>query len=185
MPITEQIIKDCIAGNKLQQKQLFQQTAPVLLGICYRFTKSLDDAEDILQEAFIKIFTYLPQYKFEGSFEGWMKRIVVNTAITYIKKHKRYKKELDIEAIALHPISNDEPNITIEVKELVEIIRSLPVAQQTVFNLVAVEGYNQVEVSDMLQMNVNTVRSHYNRARMQLIKQIEQQQMLQHNTHAK
>jgi RNA polymerase sigma-70 factor (ECF subfamily) len=144
-----------------------------MLGTCYRYTKSLADAEDILQEGFIKVYTRLHQFKHSGELGGWIRRIMVNTAITYINKHNRYKRELLADDIAVHPVSDENPDIHIDTKELVEMIRELPVNYQTVFNLVGVEGYSHVEVAKLLNMNENTLRSQYNRARMMLINRLK------------
>src|SRR6476619_4070242 len=111
----------------------------------------------------------LYQYRFKGELGAWIRKIMVNTAITYLSKHNRYKRELQIEDVLLHPVSDENPEIQIDTKQLVEIIRELPVAYQTVFNLVAVEGYSHVEVAKLLNANENTIRSKYSRARALLI----------------
>ena len=126
-----------------------------------------------LQEGFIKVFTRLHQYKFNGELGAWIRKIMVNTAITYLNKHNRYKRELQVEDVLLHPVSDDNPEIHIDTKQLVEIIRELPLAYQIVFNLVAVEGYNHVEVAELLNANENTIRSQYSRARALLIQALK------------
>jgi RNA polymerase sigma-70 factor (ECF subfamily) len=144
-----------------------------MLGVCYRYTKSLDDAEDVLQESFIKVFTKLKQFTSEGNFEGWIKKIVINTAINYLHKHNRYKKELMQTKCAMHVISNDNPDWVMDEKDLVELIRQLPGNYKIVFNLIAVEGYDYKEVCDLLKLNINTARSTYSRARAMLIDKIK------------
>ena len=143
-----------------------------MLGLCYRYTKSLHDAEDVLQDGFIKVFRNLNQYKNQGDLGAWIRKIMVNTAITYLKKHSRYKKEMSIEDVSLHPVANDEIEINMHVKDIVECIRKLPVSYQAIFNLVAVEGFSQMEIAEMLNTNVNTIRSQYSRSRAMLIKMI-------------
>jgi RNA polymerase sigma-70 factor (ECF subfamily) len=140
-----------------------------MMGVCYRYTKSAADAEDILQEGFIKVFTKLHQFKNEGDLGAWIRRIMVNTAITYLNKHNRYKRDMQLEALTMHPVSDDDPEINIDTKQLVEIIRTLSSGYQTIFNLVAVEGYSLIEVSQLLNINENTIRSRYSRARAMLI----------------
>ena len=89
-----QLVKDCIKGKAAAQKELYHLFAGSMLGICYRYTKSIADAEDVLQEGFVKVFKNLPQYKFEGELGGWIRKIMVNTAINYLKKNTRYQTEL-------------------------------------------------------------------------------------------
>ncbi|WP_153799555.1 RNA polymerase sigma factor [Foetidibacter luteolus] len=165
----KQLIKECINGNRNAQRLLYEQYADNMLGVCYRYTKSLEDAEDILQEGFIKVFTRLDQFKYQGDLGAWIRRIMVNTSITYLTKHNRYKRELHIEDIHVHPVSYETPELHVDTKQLVEVIRELPVAYQTVFNLVAVEGFSHVEIAKMLNAKENTIRSQYSRARMLLI----------------
>lgn len=171
---TKELIKDCIKNKKEAQQQLYNLYASSMLGICYRYTKSIEDAEDILQEGFIKVFTKIHQFKNDGDLGAWIRRIMVNTAINYLQKHSRYKKEMQVDDMKLHPVSNENPAINLDTKELVELIRQLPSGYQTVFNLVAIEGYDHMEVSAILGMNINTVRSNYSRARAVLITQVQQ-----------
>lgn len=171
---TAKLIKDCLKNKKEAQHELYQLYAPMMLGVCYRYTKSIEDAEDVLQEGFIKVFTNIHQYKQDGELGAWIRRIMVNCAISYLKKHSRYKKDLQLTDVGLHPISSDNPSISLDTKDLVRIIRDLPLAYQTIFNLIGIEGYNAVEVAEILNININTVRSQYSRARALLIKAIEQ-----------
>ena len=170
-----QLVKDCLQNNRQAQQQLYKLYAPALLGVCYRYTKSIEDAEDVLQEGFIKIFKNLDKYRNEGELAAWMRRIIVNTALTYLNKHSRYKKEMIFDAIQLHPVTDENPEINLNTKQLIETIRKLPAGYQAIFNLVAVEGYSHVEVTGLLNMNINTVRSQYKRARSMIIKNLENQ----------
>jgi RNA polymerase sigma factor (sigma-70 family) len=166
---TDKLLTNCLNGKKEAQQELYQRYAAAMLGVCYRYTKSLEDAEDVLQEGFIKVFAHLHQFEQDGELGAWIKKIMVNTAITYLKRHSRYRKEMNLDDMSLHPVSDDNPEIKMDVKQLVETIRQLPAGYQTVFNMIAVEGYEPGEVSQLLNMNINTVRSHYSRARMMLI----------------
>ncbi len=168
-----QLVKDCLKGEKIAQKQLYGIFADSMLGICYRYTKSMADAEDILQEGFIKVFKYLHQYKFEGELGGWIRKIMVNTAINYLKKNSRYQSELSFTDTNLHPISGDDPELLLRAKELADLIRQLPPGYQTIFNLHAVEGYTHVEIGKILGINEGTSRSQYARARTLLISWIK------------
>ncbi len=165
----QRLLNDCIKGKRDAQLQLYRQYAAVMLGVCYLYTKSIEDAEDVLQEGFIKVFTHLHQFKREGNIGAWIRRIMVNTAIDYLNKHKRYKNEMRIDDSALHPVTDENPEIRINAKQLAEMIQQLPAGYQVVFNLIAIEGYEHAEVSELLSMNINTVRSRYSRARAMLI----------------
>jgi RNA polymerase sigma-70 factor (ECF subfamily) len=182
---TLQLVKACIKNDRQAQQNLYSQYASNMLGLCYRYTKSLHDAEDVLQEGFIKVFKNLHQYKRDGELGAWIRRIMVNTALTYLTKHNRYKNEMNLNDVSLHPLENEETELRINVKDLVEQIRNLPASYQTIFNLVAVEGYSQMEIAEMLQTNVNTVRSQYSRGRAMLIKAIEQENIKAKSKYAK
>lgn len=171
---TQQLLNECLKGKKEAQHQLYNKYAAAMLGLCYRYTKSYEDAEDVLQDGFIRVFTHLHQFKQEGELGAWIRRIMVNAALTYLNKHSRYRKEMNVDEMVLHPVSDDNPDIKLETKQLVETIRQLPVGYQTIFNLVAVEGYDQTEVAELLKMNTNTVRSRYSRAKTILIKMLQE-----------
>ena len=164
-----QLVKDCVHGVPAAQKQLYDTYSDKMLAVCYRYTKSMADAEDILQEGFVKVFRYLEQYKFHGELGAWIRRIMVNTAINYLKKNSRYQQELAFTDIGLHPISKDDPEASLHAKELAELIRQLPPGYQIIFNLHAVEGYSHVEIGKILGINEGTSRSQYARARALLI----------------
>ncbi len=169
MMTTKELIKSCLEGKSVAQEILYNEYAGVMMGICYRYTKSAADAEDVLQEGFIKVFTKLHQLKNEADLSAWIRRIMVNTSISYLNKHNRYKREMQLDMITLHPVSDLKSELNIEVKELVELIRTLPAGYQAIFNLVAIEGYSLIEISHLLNINENTVRSKYSRARSMLI----------------
>ncbi len=167
------LVSESIKCNQNAQRQLYEHFAPAMLGICYRYTKSIEDAEDILQDGFIKVFKYLHKYKFEGELGGWIRKIMVNTALNYLKTNKKYQYDLSFTEMTLHPVSNDDPVVKLQTKELSEIIRQLPTGFQTIFNLHAVEGYTHVEIASMLGISDGTSRSQYSRARALLIDWME------------
>jgi RNA polymerase sigma-70 factor (ECF subfamily) len=165
----ERLVKECLRGSRQAQQALYEQFAEGMLGICYRYTKSKVDAEDVLQEGFIKVFKNLHQYKFEGELGGWIRKIMVNTALNYLKKNQRYQSELAFTDSTLHPVATDNPEVTMSAKDLAGLIRQLPTGYQTIFNLHAVEGFTHVEIGKMLGINEGTSRSQYARARALLI----------------
>lgn len=170
----KQLVSECLKGKRVAQKQLYEQFAPSMLAVCYRYTKSIADAEDVLQEGFVKAFKNLAQYKGEGNLGGWLRRIMVTTAINYLKKNSRYQTELLFTDEHLHAVSVYQPDVQLDAKDLADLIRQLPAGYQTIFNLHAVEGYSHVETGLMLGIKEGTSRSQYARARALLIQWIEQ-----------
>jgi len=169
------LVKDCLKGKPAAQKQLYTDFAPLMLSVCYRYTKSMADAEDVLQEGFVKVFLNLKQYRFQGELGGWIRRIMVTTAINYLKRNSRYQTDLLFTDEHLHAVSGEQhPEVKLQAKELADLIRQLPPGYQTIFNLYAVEGFNHVEIGKMLGIRESTSRSQYARARTLLIQWIEQ-----------
>ena len=167
------LVKECLKQNSAAQRQLYEHFAPVMLAICYRYAKSMKDSEDILQEGFVKVYKYLPQYKFEGELGAWIRRIMVTTALNYLKRNKKYQQDLSFAELPLHLVSDDNPAILLDGKELAELIRQLPTGFQTIFNLYAVEGYTHNEIGEILGISEGTSKSQYARARYLLIQWIE------------
>ncbi len=161
----EEIIKRCQKNNAKAQKLLYKSFSPWLFGVCLQYCKDRTEAEDHLQEAFIKIFTNIKKYRFEGSFEGWMRRIVVNTVIeSFRKKNPVYFVD------SIEPFENDTPDIeenteVINTQELLSLIEELPPKYKLVFNLYALEGLTHQEISDILGISTGTSKSNLSRAR--------------------
>lgn len=177
-----QLVKECLKGKPESQRQLYELFAESMLGVCYRYTKSMRDAEDVLQEGFVKVFMHLKQYKEEGELGAWIRRIMVNTALNYMKRHRRYRSEMVFTEQPLHPILEENPAIKMQAKELAELIRQLPPGYQAIFNLHAVEGYSHVEIGEMLGISDGTSRSQYARARALLITWLEKLSTVQKTT---
>jgi len=169
----EQLIRACIRDDAASQKELFIRYSSRMLGVCHRYARTAADAEDILQDAFIKVFDKLQQFKFEGSFEGWIRKIVVNTAL---KKYTltRYEKEQNgIENIAKYESAEDPSAYThLSQKDLLTLINSLPDGYRMIFNLHVIEGYQHEEIAEMLGIQPGTSRSQLVKARNMLQKQI-------------
>jgi RNA polymerase sigma factor (sigma-70 family) len=165
----KKLLNDCMKGKAYAQRELYALFSKSMLGLCYRYTKSMADAEDVLQEGFIKIFKNLHQYKGSGELGAWVRRIMVNTAINYLKNESRYQYDLSFPETTMHPVSDDNPELILHVKELADLIRQLPTGYQTIFNMHAVEGYTHVEIGQILGIHVGTSRSQYARARALLI----------------
>ena len=169
----EQLIKACIKADAASQKEVFVRFSSRMLGVCNRYARNSADAEDILQDAFIKVFDKIHQFKFEGSFEGWIRKIVVNTAL---KKYslRRYDKEISGYEIKDRDESVMEPSAysPLTQKELMELINNLPDGYRLVFNLYVIEGYQHDEIAELLGIQPGTSRSQLVKARNLLQKQI-------------
>ena len=168
-----QLLKECLKRKPEAQRRLYDHFAPSMLGVCFRYTKSLSDAEEVLQEGFIKVFTRLNQFKGDGELGGWIRKIMVNTALNFLKTNQKYRNDLSFDEMPLHLVSTENPEVILQAKELAELIRQLPTGFQTIFNLHAVEGYKHLEIASMLGISEGTSRSQYARARVLLIEWIE------------
>ena len=169
----QKLVKDCLKGKSQAQRELYELFAQTMLGVCYRYTRSVRDAEDVLQEGFIKVFHHLAQYKQQGELGAWIRRIMVNTALNYLKRNRKYQEEMFFTEEYLHPVTDDDPVIRLQAKELADLIRQLPQGYQVIFNLHAVEGFTHVEIGEMLGISDGTSRSQYSRARNLLITWID------------
>lgn len=178
---SHRLVKDCIKGRPEAQRQLYDTYSELMLGVCYRYTKSLIDAEDVMQEGFIKVFRNMGQFKFEGELGAWIRRIMVNTALNWLKQHRHYQADLAFADSAMHPVSDQQPDVDMLARDLADLIRQLPTGYQTIFNLYAVEGFTHVEIGKMLGINEGTSRSQYARARGLLITWLEKQSV-EHKT---
>ncbi len=164
----ELMLNGCLRNNANAQEALYNRFSPRMLGVCYRFAKNREDAEDMLQEGFIKVFTQIHQYRNEGALEGWIRRIIVHTCINILKKNKKFSDSVDIaNANSVHVREEMIPSI-MQAKQVVECIRSLPLGYKTVLNLYAIEGYSHKEIAFMLDIEESTSRSQYTRAKSML-----------------
>ncbi|MBS1495564.1 MAG: sigma-70 family RNA polymerase sigma factor [Bacteroidetes bacterium] len=177
----EQMLAGTIKNNASAQEALYNRFSPRMLGVCYRFAKNKEDAEDMLQEGFIKVFTQLHQYRNEGALEGWIRRIIVHTCINILKKNKKFAESVDIiHANSLHIKEDFIPSI-MQAKQVVECIRILPIGYRTVLNLYAIEGFSHKEIGELLDIEESTSRSQYTRARAMLEDILIKKDILQKN----
>lgn len=164
----ELMLAGSIKNNAAAQEAFYTRFSPKMLGVCYRFAKNREDAEDMLQEGFIKIFTQLHQFRNEGSLEGWIRRIVVHTCINILKKNKKFAESVElIHANSLH-VKQDMIPAIMQAKQVVECIRMMPVGYRTVLNLFALEGFSHKEIGELLDIGESTSRSQYTRAKAML-----------------
>ena len=170
--ITEDIVKLSIQGNRRAQFKFYNKYSPLLFGISLRYAKNNTDAEDILQEGFIKIFKYLKDFRSEGSIEGWMRRIIVTTSYNFYKRKSLINNDVEPENLK-SPFSNDNEIVSMmSHDELLNIIQGLPNGYRTVFNLNTFEGYSHKEISAKMNISVNTSKSQLSRAKLSLQKNI-------------
>ena len=164
----ETMLNGCLENNAAAQETLYNRLSPKMLGVCYRFAKNKEDAEDMLQEGFIKVFAQIYQYRNEGALEGWIRRIVVHTCINTLKKNKKFSDSVDITYASGIGIREENIPSIMQAKQVVECIRLLPVGYRTVLNLYAIEGYSHKEIGSMLDIEESTSRSQYTRAKAML-----------------
>ncbi|MEM8907660.1 MAG: RNA polymerase sigma factor [Bacteroidota bacterium] len=165
------LIEGCIRENKRCQKELFLRYAGKMLTVCRRYARHQLEAEDILQDAFIKVFDKIDQFKYNGSFEGWIRRIVVNTALKNYKKSSFQKEQIGIEDYEEGAL---EPSVYAQLheEELLNLIAELPDGYRLVFNLYVIEGFSHKEIAETLNIQEATSRSQLLKARKMLQAQI-------------
>lgn len=167
----QSIIEKCVAGDTRSQELLYRTFSTSMMGICIRYSSDLSEAEDILQTGFIKIFAKISTFKNEGSFEGWMKRIMINTGIEYYRKKQRSQAVENLEDCSLI-LPDQRPGSSLDVKDLLNIVQQLPPHYRTVFTLHAIEGYSHKEIAGLLNITELASRANLCRAREILKKHI-------------
>ncbi len=164
------LINGCKKGDKKAQKTLYDKYAAKMLGVCIRYFRDIEEAEDALQEGFIKIFNNIDKFRNEGSFEGWIRRIIVNTSLNCYKSNLKHYYGTDYEEI--EEFIEDEKlkfdNLSVEF--LLKVIQDLPEGYRLVFNLYEIEGYSHKEIAEMLGVSVNTSKSQLMKAKRSLQK---------------
>jgi RNA polymerase sigma factor (sigma-70 family) len=159
----QELIDGCCKGNRSYQKALYERYCRKMMVVCLRYSKTTAEAEDILQEAFVKVFQGLKTFRQESKLETWITRIMVNTALNLQRKKLYLFPMVDVEELDL---PEDEVSISgIHFTQLLEMIQSLPQGCQIVFNLFAIEGYNHKEIGALLGISEGTSKSQYARAR--------------------
>lgn len=160
----KELVSRCCKGERAAQKELYERFAAGMLAVCMRYTKARDDAEDILQEAFIKVFNNIDKFRHESSLGFWIKRIVINTALNYHRKQVYLYPHVDVDE--RHDLGNEDVAIeNYHFKDLLNLLQSLPKGCQIVFNLYAIEGYKHKEIAEMLDISEGTSKSQYARAK--------------------
>ena len=166
METEAQLIHACLQNDRNAQRKLYQTYAGRMLVVCSRYAQSSAEAEDILQDAFIKIFQNLSKFRAESTLGSWIKRIVVNTAINQIRAGIHFKDMSDVQEYENQVSDNQSGIETIQFQELIEMIQKLPKGCRAVFNLFAIEGYKHHEIAEMLNITEGTSKSQYSRAKV-------------------
>lgn len=177
----EETISKCASGDQKAYKALYEHFAPKMYGVCLRYSKDATEAEDNLQEGFIRVFTKINQFGFKGSFEGWMRRIMVNTSLEKFRKNNQLYPVEDMTAFESVQFAEDTLS-TISASDLLKIIQGLPPRYKMVFNLYAIEGYSHQEIAKLMNITEGTSKSNLSRARVILQKKVIDEFGLELNT---
>ncbi|MCX6272502.1 MAG: sigma-70 family RNA polymerase sigma factor [Bacteroidetes bacterium] len=183
MSSDEKLLRGCLEGKRQAQNQLYRRYAPTMLGVCLRYSRSREEAEDVMQEGFIKVFQNIGHYKGTGSFEGWIRRIMVNTSIN--QYHATLKQQfVHVENIELlgqevekdhfeMSEPGDEP-LSVSPEVVIEYIRKMPDGYRMILNMYVFEGYQHKEIAEMLGISENTSKSQLSKGRKYLKNQLAQ-----------
>lgn len=155
----DELIQACIDDDRTAQQALYEQFAPLVMGICRRYLKSEEDTEDVLVETMYKVLTRLPDFKGNGSFEGWVRRIAVNEALMFLRKNRKFAfgEELQDHDLPVRSGANER----LSMQDILHVLDGLPAGYRTVFNLYAIEGYKHREIAELLGVSINTSKSQF------------------------
>jgi RNA polymerase sigma factor (sigma-70 family) len=167
-----ELIKRCRAGERKAQELLYKQFASKMLGVCFRYATDKMEAEDMMQNGFIKVFQKIDAFRDEGSFEGWIRRIMVHSSIEYYRKHHKMMQLVDLDDAANETSVNPLATAKLEAKDLMLLIQQLAPGYRIVFNLFAIEGYSHKEIAGIVGITEGASKSQLSRARTVLKEQI-------------
>jgi RNA polymerase sigma factor (sigma-70 family) len=169
----ETILEGCKKNDRTAQSQLYQLLAPRMLAVSLRYMQNRDEAEDVMQDAFVKIFTHLSSFRNDGSFEGWARRITANTALSALRKRNRIVFERNLVIVEQIDFAEDE-TATITVADILSCMDLLPAGYRTIINLFLMEEFSHREIAEKLGIQESTSRSQYTRARQMLLKLLKE-----------
>ncbi len=171
------LVLECVKGNMRAQRELFDKFARKMMAVCLRYTKNTEQAEDVLQDGFVKVFVKLKDFKNEGSLEGWIRRIMVNTALDYLRKNAKNLGNISLHDVDYKIETDDFILENLAAADLIKLIQSMPDGYKVVFNMFAIEGYSHAEIAENLGISENTSKSQYSRARAYLRERIEKKEI--------
>ena len=169
----EEMLRGCQANEEQAQKFLFDKYARLMTGVCLRYADSYEEAQDIVQDGFIKVFKNIRMFSGKGSLEGWVRRIMVNTSLDYLRSIKNERFNVTIDDVSYKLKEDEAINSELNKEDLLQLVQSLPIGYRTVFNMYAIEGYSHREIGEELNISDNTSKSQYSRARSILQKKLE------------
>lgn len=168
----KELIDKCLANDPFAQELLYRRYSSRMYGVCLRYVRQREDASDILQEGFIRVFTNLKFYRGEGSFEGWVRRIIINTAINHYKANTKYSHDMSVDEVHVSISIDNDALSRLTTEELLRLIQQLPEGFRMVFNLFVIEGFDHKEIGKMLGITENTSKSQLHRAKIALQKKL-------------
>lgn len=169
-----ELIDGCKRNQRQAQDALYKRFSRMSYGVCIRYTGNQYDAEDVMQEAWVKVFTHIETYSKDNSFEGWVRRIMINTAITHYRRNLKHAFQDDVEDVPWLEDHSSNPGGDFTREELLKAINKLPNGYRMVFNMYVVEGYKHKEIAEMLEIDINTSKSQLSRAKKCLQKELEE-----------
>ena len=172
-PTLDELYRGCREGKRKAQKALYDRSSAKMLGVCLRYVNDRAEAEHVMIGGFVKVFEKIGQFSGDGSFEGWIRRIMVNEALMYIRKNQTMSVAVEIEEVE-NDLDYDTLEQSMNVEDIIKLIQDLPVGYKTVFNLYAIEGYNHAEIAERLNISENTSKSQLSRARKLLQQKLAQ-----------
>jgi RNA polymerase sigma factor (sigma-70 family) len=177
----EELVELCLKGRSSAQEQFYHRFAPKMMSVCLRYSDDYEEAQDSMQDGFVQVFKMLHTYKGEGSLEGWVRRVIVNTAINNLKRLKKHKNLSDVEEVGFMLQGDDEDAVVgdMAVDDLMQIINRLPSGYRTVFNMYAIEGYSHKEIADTLEVTESTSKTQYRKAKLHIQKLMKEYKITQ------
>lgn len=169
----QELLEGCRKGERRAQKALYDKFSSKMFGVCKRYVKTIENAEEVMVEAFCKIFQKIDLYSGQGSFEGWIRRVVINEALMFLRKNYRFNEHIDITEVpvqAVHVTIEDE----LSAAEIMLLLEQLPTGYRTVFNLYVLEGFKHKEIAELLGISINTSKSQLILAKKRLRDLVEQ-----------
>jgi RNA polymerase sigma factor (sigma-70 family) len=171
------LIESCMNNNREAQYKLYSLLSGKMFAVCLRYAKNREAAEDLLQEGFVKVFTNIEKFRGDGSFEGWVRRIIVNTAVEYYRKSTKMYPMVNVDEVNKDVIWEDTGD-NLELEDVMKLINRLSTGYRTIFNLYVVEGYSHKEIAEMLDISEGTSKSQLARARYLLMEMVKKSEIV-------
>jgi len=167
------LVKGCQKGKAKFQRLLYERYAPKMLGVCMRYFHSKDQAQDALQDGFVKVYTKIENFRGQGSLEGWIRRIMVNTSLNLLRDNLKHAFHADVDDVKVYIADPSVDYDHFHVEDIMKLIQDLPKGYRIIFNMYEIDGYAHKEIAEELQISVNTSKSQLLKARRYLRKELE------------